>query len=254
MNGKSARKALAVFLASALASACSSQQPSSSWTGTWKLNPSKGNFQGPILTISISADGEYRYDNQYLNSTFRCDGKERPTGNNRTIACVKTSATTLDLTRKENGTKTKTSHWELSADGKILTATSAAGQLVALRMSGSNDFAGQWRDTTYLQQHATMTLSLDNQTVHMSYPNIGQYIDARLDGIETAVRGPHDLDGLTYTATLVRPGEILMLAKRNGKAFNQESLELGNDGRAITYSWWNPDRPSDRATLVYEKQ
>src|ERR1035441_1074989 len=116
MNWRSTRRALAVFLASALVSACSAQQPSPDWNGTWKLNPSKGNFQGPVFSISISADGEYRYDDGYDSFTFRCDGKDRPTGNNRTQACVKSSATVLDLTQKENGVKTKANHWELSSD------------------------------------------------------------------------------------------------------------------------------------------
>jgi len=92
--------------------------PSQAWNGTWKLNPSKGNYQGPILTISISADGEYRYDDGSYSFTFRCDGKDRPIEGNRTRVCVKGSATTLDLTRKENGVKTNMYHWELSAGGK----------------------------------------------------------------------------------------------------------------------------------------
>ena len=36
------------------------------------------------------------------------------------------NATTLDLTRKENGAKTNAYHWELSADGRVLTATATA--------------------------------------------------------------------------------------------------------------------------------
>jgi len=140
------------------------------------LDPSKGNFQGPILTISISADGEYRYDDGSLSFSFRCDGKDRPTEKNRTRACVKSSATVLDLTRKEDGVKTSASHWELSTDGKVLTATATAFrpsgpvitmQVVASRVSGSNDFAGQWRDGSFLQRHADMTLSLDSQTFHI---------------------------------------------------------------------------------------
>ena len=84
------------------------------------MNPSKGNFQGPIFTISISADGEYRYDDGRSSFTFRCDGKDRPIGKNRTQACVKSSATMLDMTRKENGAKTNAYHWELSAGGRFL--------------------------------------------------------------------------------------------------------------------------------------
>src|SRR3954464_7224401 len=80
---------------------CRAQSPD--WNGTWKLNPSKGNFQGPVLTISISAEGEYHYDDGSHSFTFSCDGKDRPTEKNRTKACVKSSPTTLDRIQKENG-------------------------------------------------------------------------------------------------------------------------------------------------------
>ena len=227
------------------------------------MNPSKGNFQGPIFTISISADGEYRYDDGSSSFTFRCDGKDRPIGENRTRACVKSSATVLDLTQKENGVKTSANHWELSAGGKILTSTATAfrpsgpvttSQMVASRISGSNDFAGQWRDPSYLERHADMTLRLDSQTLHIGYSSAGQYIDAPLDGVDAAVHGPHAPEGMTYSVRLAGRREILTLAKRNGKPLIQGSLELSGDGRVITESWWNPDRPTDKGVFVYEKQ
>jgi len=226
------------------------------------MNPSKGNFQGQIFTISVSADGEYRWDDGRSSFTFRCDGKDRPIGNNRTDACVKSSATVLDRTRKENGAKTNEYHWELSADGKVFTSTAAVfrpigpvitGQLVASRVSGSNGFAGQWRDLSSLQRYADMTLSLDTQTLHIGYPSTGEYIDAPLDGVDTAMHGPHAPEGVTYAVRLVGRREISMLSKRNGKV-EQDSLELSSDGRVITYSWWNPDRPTDKGTLVYERK
>jgi hypothetical protein len=227
------------------------------------MNPSKGNFQGPIFTISISADGEYRYDDGDSSFTFRCDGKDRPTGNNRTRACVKSSATALDLTRNENGVKTDAYHWELSADGKVLTATATAFrssgpvitlQIVASRMSGSNGFAGQWRDPSFLQRHADMTLWLDSRTLHISYPSGGQYIDALLDGVDAALQGPNAQEGTTKAVRLVGRRKFLTLEKRNGKVLTQGSLELSDDGRVITESWWNPDRPADKGRFVYEKK
>ena len=45
--------------------------PSPNWNGTWRLNPSKGNFGGTVITISISPDGEYRYDDGSVTDTFR---------------------------------------------------------------------------------------------------------------------------------------------------------------------------------------
>jgi hypothetical protein len=245
---RNARFGWVVFCALAAILGC--RAPSPGWNGTWKLNASKSSFQGPVITISISADGEYRYDDGIVSSTFRCDGKYRPIGNNRTA-------------RMENGVKTNTYHWELSDGGKVFTSTATAlrptgpvilGQLVASRLSGSNDFAGQWRDTSYLQWHAELTLRLDSQYLHIDYPSAGQYIDAPLNGADAGWHGPYAIAGMTYAVRMTGQREFLFLGKRNGKAFNQESLELSDDGRVITDSWWNLARPTDKATLVYEKK
>jgi len=247
----------------ALGATLGCRAPCPDWNGTWKLNASESSFQGPIFTISISADGEYRYDDGRSSFTFRCDGKDRPIGNNRTRGCVKGSATVLDLIRKENGVKTNVYHWELSAGGKVLTATATAfglsgavitSQIVASRISGSNDFAGKWKDTSYLQQHADMTLRLDNQALHIGYPSAGQYIDVPFDGVDAAVQGPHAPEGMTYAAQLIGRREIHTLTKRNGTAVTQGSLVLSDDGRVITESWWNPGQPNGKGTFVYEKK
>jgi hypothetical protein len=263
MNWKSAPTVLAAIVASALVSACNAQLPSPDWNGSWKLNPSKSSFRGPILTISISADGEYRYDDGSLTFAFRCDGKDRPTTKDRTRACVKSTTTVLDLTQKENGVKTSVSHWELSADGNVFKATKTVfradgpvvlGQLVASRVSGSNDFDGQWRDTSFLQRHSDMTLRLEAQTLHINYPNAEQHIDAPLNGVDVAVGGAHAPEGTTYTPRVAGSREIDYLTKHNGTVVEQGSLKLSSDGRAVVDSWWNPDRPNDKGSLVYEKQ
>ena len=237
--------------------------PSPDWVGTWKLNPSRSNFQGPVFTISVSTDGEYRLDEGNSSYAFRCDGNFRPMGEGRTQACVRGSATTLDLTRKENGVKTKAYHWELSNDGKVYTSTVTAfrpewtrgdSTIVASRMAGSDGFAGRWQDTSYLQQHAEMSLRLDNQVLHIGYPSAGLYVDTPLNGVDTAVHGPRTEEGTTYSARSVGRREIHTLTKRNGKVLTQGTLRLSNEGRIITESWWNPDRPEDKGTLIYEKQ
>jgi hypothetical protein len=249
-----------VFCALSAAQGC--RAPSPDWSGTWKLNPTKSSYQGQVLTISISADGEYRFD-ENSSSTLRCDGKDRPIGNNRTRVCVKSGVTALDITQKENGVKTRATHDELSTDGKVFTTTVTefrpngpviTSQIVFWRLSGSNDFTGQWRDTSYLQQHADMTLRLDNPALHIDYPSAGQHIDAPLDGVEAAVRGPHAPEGTTLAVRPAGNREFLIVTKRHGKVFAQGSLKLSNDGRIITDSWWNPDRPADKGTLVYDKR
>jgi hypothetical protein len=252
-----------IFCALAAISGCRVLSPD--WNGTWKLNVPKSSFQDQAITISILADGEYRYDDGFVSNTFRCDGEYRPIpiGNNRTQACVKSSATTLDSTRMENGVQTNTYHWELSAGGTIFTATATAfhpsgpvimGQLVATRISGSNDFAGEWKDTSFLQPPPELTLRLDSQYLHISYPSRGNEVDVPLNGADAAMQGPLAPEGVTYSVQLAGRREISILTKRNGKPLKQGSLELSGDGRVITESRWNPSQPTDKSTFVYEKK
>jgi hypothetical protein len=251
---------LIAFCALAAIQGC--RAPSPDWNGTWKLNPTKSNYQGQVLTISISTDGEYRFD-ENSSHTLRCDGKDRSIGNNRTLVCLKSGVTALDITLKENGVKTRVTHDELSTDRKIFTTTMnefrqngsvITSQIIFSRLSGANDFAGQWRDANYLQQRADMTLRLDNQALHIDYPSAGQHIDAPLDGVQAAVRGPRAPEETTCAVRPAGSREFLMVTRRHGKVFDQGSLELSKDGKTITHSWWNPDRPADKGTLVYDKR
>ena len=249
-----------LLCASTVTLSCRTAPPN--WNGTWKLNPTKSSYQGQVLTISTSSDGGYSFDE---NSTFtlRCDGKDRPIGNNRALACLKSGATGLDITQEENGVKTRATHDELSPDGKVFTTTVTefrpngpviTSQIGFSRLSGSpNDFAGQWRDTSYLQQHENMGLRLDNLVLHIDYPSASQHMDAQLDGVDSPVGGLHAPIGTTFAVRPSGDREFITVTKRDGKVFSQGTLQLSNDGREITNSSWKPERPSDVATLVYER-
>ena len=248
----------------ALAATAGCGVPSADWNGTWKLDAPKSTFlEHAITTISISADGEYHYYVGLVSHRFRCDGVYRPMPNNRTQACVKRSATTLDSIRMENGVKTNTYHWELSPDGKTFTSTATAfrpsgsvimGQLVAKRISVSNGFAGEWKETTFSQPPTELKLSLDSRYLHISYPGLGNYVDAPLNGADAAVHGPLAPEGLTYSVRLAGRHEISMVKKRNGEPVNRGTLMLSDDGRVVTESWWSSGRLGDESTFVYDRQ
>jgi hypothetical protein len=248
----------------ALAATAGCGVPSADWNGTWKLDAPKSTFlEHAITTISISADGEYHYYDGLVSHRFRCDGVYRPMPNNRTQACVKRSATTLDSIRMENGVKTNTYHWELSADRETFTATATAlgpggpvimGQRVQTRISGSNDFAGEWKDTSFNYPPAELILSLDRQFLHISYPKLGNSVDAPLNGTDAAVHGLLAPEGMTYSVRLVGPREISILKKRDGEPVNRGSFKLSDDGKIVTESWWTPDRLGEKSTYVYERK
>ena len=257
-------KACAICIVSCvLGLALGCRAPSTEWNGTWKANSSRSNFQGPMFTISVESGDEYRWEEGSTSFAFRCDGKFWPMGQDRMQACVKPSATVLDLIRKKDGLTTNAYRWELSNNGMMFTSTATefrpSGPVViakisASRMSGNAGFSGQWRDTSYLQQHTDMILRLDNRVLHISYPSAGLYLDTPLDGSDIAVHGPSTEDGTTYSARSIGRREISIATKRYGKVLSQGTLELSSDGRTITESWLNPDQPADNGTLFYERK
>ncbi len=237
--------------------------PSADWSGTWKADAAKSSFQGPLFTISVEPDGEYHWEQGNTNLVFSCDGKFRSIGQDRMQACVKSSDTALELTRKKDGVTTNTFRWELSDGGARFTSTATAirpsgpvvtAQIVASRMSGGAGFAGEWRDTSYLQQHTDMILKLEDRVLHIGYPSAALYLETPLDGAEVAVHGPRTEDGTTYSARSIGRREILIVTKHYGKVLSQGKMVLSRDGRTITESWLNPDRPADKGTLVYDKK
>ena len=235
------------------------------WNGTWKLNASKSTIPGPSFSITISPTGEYHYDNGTYSYSFRCDGKQYSQGPNRMISCLQTSAFVMDTTSKENGGKVSPAHihWQLSADGKTLTSKETSIQadgsvkpreLVYSRTSGSNGFAGGWRDTRRMESKPLLQLALNKRSLHIAFSEIGQYIDAPLDGSDAPVHGPGAPQGLTVAITPHGPQEFLTLQKVGGKIIHQGSLRLSADGRTLVEEYWHPSAPDQKATLVYEKQ
>lgn len=237
--------------------------PSSLWNGAWRLDASRSSFRGAVIMISISTDGEYRYNIGDSGFSFRCDGKDRAVGENHTEACVNSSSTTLDLIRKDDGVETNRHHWELSTDGRVFTSTTTAlrpngpvvtAHIIASRISGTNGFAGQWRDTSYLQKYAAMELRLDRGTLHIGYPIAGEYIDASIDGADAIVHGSGHPEGMSYELRAVGRLEFLIMTKRNGTVLTKGSLELSPDGHVITDTWWNPDQQNGKNSYVYERK
>jgi hypothetical protein len=233
------------------------------WNGTWKLNQSKSSIPGPDFSIAILPVGEYLYDNGTYSYKFFCDGKEYPARLGHTISCLQTSASAIETTHIDNGTKVGLAHWELSADGKMLTIKGTSIQAdgsakpteqVFSRTSESIGFAGGWRNTKRLESRPTMLLTLNERSLHMAFSGTGEYVDVPLDGSDAPMHGPGMPQELTLAVKVIGPREFLTLKKFGGKLANEGSLKLTTDGRTLIEEYWNPKRPERKATLVYDRQ
>jgi hypothetical protein len=187
---------------------------SPTWNGTWKLNASKSSIPGPSFVIAISPAGEYHYDDGVYSYTFYCDGEKYSTRPGCTISCLPTSAFAFDMASNENSAKVATAHWELSADGEMLTIKGTSIQadgsvkpreIVYSRTSASVGFAGGWTNTKRLESRPQLLLTLNERSLHIAFSESGQYVDAPLDGSYAPMHGPGAPQGLTMA---IRPNGL----------------------------------------------
>ena len=237
--------------------------PSPDWNGTWKVNIAKSSFQSPLLTITVSPNDEYHLTEGNSTHDLRCNGKDQPVGKSRTVVCVKQGDTVLNITQMEGGIKTLTTRDELSTDRKTFTITTTefrsngpvtTSRMMLSRLSGSDGFGGQWRDTSYLQQHAEMNLRLDKQALNIDYPDAGQSIDAPLNGVDVPVGGPRAVTGSTIAVRLIGKRDLVLITKLHGQVFSQSSLKLSGDRKSLIYSSSKPDQSVHENMLVYERK
>jgi hypothetical protein len=234
------------------------------WDGTWKLDKAKSQFSGPTFTIAILGKGEFQIVTRSYDYKLICDGKYRPVFGNRSLACLKATANTMDTAERENGRSLNTVHRQLSADGKTLTQTMVAIDAHGTKRTTRRDFArssqstglaGAWRDANSLdRQPQVMLTSLTGSTLHLSFPLEKQYTDMKLDGTDSLTHGTFGEDRVTLSVKPENQRRLLTVQKLNGTVVSQGILTLSSDGRSITEATWRPEAPSAKSWLVYEKR
>jgi hypothetical protein len=241
-----------------------SSAEANAWDGTWKLNEMKSHLGGPAFTITILGEGEFQVVTSSYNYRLICDGKYRPMVGNKSLACLKTTATTMDTAEKENGKLLNTVHRELSADGKTLAQTmvrideQGSGKLTHrdfTRVSKSTGLAGVWADANGLdRQPQVMVMALVGSTLRLSFPREKQYTNAKLDGSDSPTQGIAGGARVTLSVKPEGSRKLLTVQKLNGTVLYHGTLILSSDGRNITEETWKPEAPTMKSRLVYDKQ
>jgi hypothetical protein len=234
------------------------------WDGRWELNELKSDFIGPTFSIAISPAGEYRVDNEAFGYSFHCDGKEYPTGSGHTTTCNQVSPLAIALKGRTNGALVTNTQWELSKDGKTLTAkgnniqqdgSSKYVERAFERITASTGFAGRWRDTKpFDSQPKILVLALNHGVLHLEYPEIGQFSDAPVNGNEVAVHGPKVHPGTTYSVKMHDPHQFEGEVRFAGRTVRRSDLRLSNNGQTLFDESWVPGSSDRRDLLVFEKQ
>jgi len=243
--------------------AISCHSPSPDWNGTWKLDQARSHIPERIFTISMTPDGMYHSGSGGETANFRCDGKGYDE-KNTTAFCTQKDSSELEIVHFKNGSKLFTVHWKLSPDGKTLTIESSRfhtdGSVTSketqfARTSGSDGFAGKWRNLNPLNGRAPiLQLSIGSNALHYTFPETEIQVDAFLDGTDADIHGPLVSQGTTIALRERGPRELSSTTKENGRVVSVGSWQISADGRLLTTAYWAPSKPSNKEVLVYDKQ
>lgn len=251
----------AAFLGIAAASPCLAAD--SPWNGTWKENFAKDNLTGMSLSITAKGSG-YHFTSGAISYDFACDGKPYTTSGTSTISCKPTSDGGFDFTVSHNGHVTVNEHRSFSADGKLMTMTDtlinadgSTSKAVGLRerKSGTTGLAGEWVNAKITRDDPTVEIfSVDGDMLHIEIPRDKSSLDVKLDGTESARKGPLVGPGETMSYKLTSPNEMDVVRKTDGKVISDSTLTLSADGKTLTLVTWRPGKENEKTTEVFEKQ
>ena len=189
-----------------------------------------GQFSCPTCTppIAVAADGAFHpVDRPYADHmSVKVDDDHNVT-----------------RTNQKGGKTTYEQKFSVSPDGKTLTVNFSdtsgtkpvTGTYTETRTApgpaGAHAISGSWQaqaPTNVSDEGLTVTLSADNDMLHLSTPS-GQSYDAKLDGTETPIKG--DIGGTTASVKKLGPGSYEETDKRGGKVTDVITMTVGADGK-----------------------
>ncbi len=234
----------------------------SPWNGTWKLNQAKSHMTGDTHTLTKSGN-KYHYDGGSVAYDFACDGKDYPTIGGETVTCKET-ATTLDSTYKQNGKLEQTIKRQMDPGGKSYTGTTtyiipAGGTSVTkttfTRVGQGTGMAGTWKSVSTSSSHVgSFTMAVNGNAMRFESPEDHATWDGKLDGTPAAVHGPNMPNGMMVSEKMEGPQKMISEVTMGGKRLWHTEDTLSPNGKSFTEIGWDPAKPNEKQTTIYDKQ
>jgi hypothetical protein len=234
----------------------------SPWNGTWKLNQAKSQMTGDTHTLTKSGN-KYHLNEGSVEYDFACDGKDYPIFGGEAVSCKETP-TTLDSTYKQSGKIVQTINRQMDPSGKTYRSTgtyilAAGGTTITktsyTRVGQGTGMAGTWRSDSTSSNHVeAFTMRVSGNSMHMDLPEEHATWDGKLDGTPSAVHGPEVPNGLMLSEKAEGSNKLIGEAMVGDKRLGHSEDTLTADGKSFTEIDWDPAKPNEKQTYVYEKQ
>jgi hypothetical protein len=226
--------ALVSFLALALP--CVAQQ--NPWNGSWKMDRSTFQYDGPTFSIAADADGFTFTRSGNAGFKVVCDGKPIAHPNGSTTSCQK-SVAGYALENTRDGKPVSKEKLEISSDGNTITRTldivppdgsPFTNTATSTRISGGPGLSGTWKETAIRTSRDTgvLTIQINGGSIDFKETDDDKPISCKLDGSPTTISGTQ-----TMTMKLDDPHTLKVTYSNNGKVARENTLVLSSDGKTV---------------------
>lgn len=246
--------ALACFIALTLP--CMAQD--NPWNGSWKMDRSTLQYDGPTVSIATEADGYTVTRDGKANPKVVCDGKPNAPVNGMTTTCTK-AGTGYALVNTRDGKQVSTVKVEISADGNTMTRTAEifppdgspyTRTFVSKRISGGNGAPVVWKETSFNESQDTgvLTILVNGDTVDFKETDVDKPITCKLDGTPTTLSGT-----LTMSAKLDGPHTLKVTYSNNGEVQRENTFVLSPDGKTVKETDVTPAPSPSTMSVMFNK-
>ena len=246
-----------LIAALALGCAFAATLPAASpFAGKWKFNAAKSKLTGATDSVTAAGPNAWKFAYGTFSWTVKADGTDQATAFGSTVALKVASPTKWELTDKAKGKVTGVETWELAADGKSMTRTTAGTHedgkafkdvITVKRTAGDKGFEGTWESTEVKSSFTELDLEGTDTALTLTIPAENMKVKLTFDGKDNPYEGPKVPAGLTLSAKMSGPRKIEAVTKAGGKALDTETWEVSADGKTFTYT--EKDAGEDKAQI-----
>jgi hypothetical protein len=248
--------ALASFVALSLP--CLAQDNANPWNGSWKIDRSTLQYDGPTISVATDADGYTITRGGKASPKVICNGQPNAPVNGTTTTCTK-AGTGYDLQNARDGKTVSKVKVEPSPDGQTMTRTVDVTPpdgsspytmtFVSKKLSGGDGAPTVWKEASFNESQDTgvLTILVHGDSVDFKETDNDKPITVKLDGTPTMMgtRG--------MAVKLADPHTLKVTYSNNGEVQRENTFVLSDDGKTIKETDVTPAPSPSTMTVMFNK-
>ncbi len=249
---------LACFVVLTLPCMAQDNPQNNPWNGSWKMDRSTLQYDGPTVSIATDADGYTLTRDGKASPKVVCDGKPNAPVNGTVTTCTK-SGSGYALVNTRDGKQVSTVKVEISPDGnkmnRIADITPSDGSPFTItfeskRISGGDGAPVVWKETSFNESQDTgvLTILVNGDSVDFKETDNDKPITCKLDGTPTTLSGTR-----TMSAKLDGPHTLKVTYSNAGEVQRENTFVLSPDGKTVKETDVTPAPSPSTMSVMFNK-